>query len=464
VNRYEAPQDGYDEALAPSGEPRAHYVELLAELAAADLAQAQQRLRPEIRARGVSFGPSDADAFVVDPVPRVFAGAEWDGLAPGLAQRVRALDQFLRDAYGERRIVAAGVVPDRLVATSDFHEADLDGIELAGPWVGLAGLDVVRDGDGTLRVLEDNVRMPTGPGFAANARELVAPLWAGAPVPREAGQAVIDALGAALRAVAPGGDGDPSIAVLGDRPEDDNHAHWEIAEVARRLGVPMVAHADLEQAEDRLWMRVDGRRRPVDVLSRRSNDHMLRDERRRPTIAHELMLGPLRAGNLALVNPYGAGLADDKLAHVYVEAMIDFYLGEEPLLATARSYDLAEEGPREEVLERLGELVVKPRHRVGGEGVVIGSRASREEREEAAKAIRADPDRYVAQDLVDISTHPTVIDGTLAARHVDLRPVIVGDGRSWTVPGGVSRVALTEGSLVVNMAQGGGVKDVWILD
>jgi uncharacterized circularly permuted ATP-grasp superfamily protein len=370
-----------------------------------------------------------------------------------------ALDAFVRDAYGERRIVEAGRVPERVIENGEFYEPDMQGLEQP-VWAGFAGLDVIRDAAGEFRVLEDNLRMPTGIGFAPLAWEVVGAMMGPALPEREPADAegALERFAAILRGLAPGGDGDPSMVVLGDGFEND--AQWEISEVAFRMGLPMVTLDDLSERDGRSYARVAGSRRPVDVVYRRSNYHLLRDDDGRPSALARKLLEPMRQGTLAVVNPPGVGIADDKLAHVYVPEMIRFYLGEEPLLASADSYDLTDEAAREDALSRLGKMVVKVRHRVGGEGVLIG-----EEAESARDDIQERPQDFIAQELVELSRHPTLRDGELAKRRIDLRPLIAhggGDGGA-IVLGGLTRVALGEDSKVVNMAQGGGVKATWVV-
>jgi uncharacterized circularly permuted ATP-grasp superfamily protein len=440
----------FDEAYEDGGEPRPHYRDALEALAERDLRELGEQLRARVREQEVRYGSTGPGAFVVDAVPRLFTADEWAALDRGLSQRVRALDAFLRDAYGERRIVEAGVVPARLIEDGAFYEPDMQGLELP-VWCGFAGLDVVRGADGTFQVLEDNTRMPTGLGFAPLAWELVGDALDGAlpgrsPAPGE----LVEQFLAVLRGVAPGGGGDPSIVVLGDGFEND--AQWEISDVAFRLGVPMVTLDDVRQREGRVVAYVDGERREVDVIYRRSNYHLLREEDGAPSALAEKLLEPMRRGTVTVVNPPGVGIADDKLAHVYVDDMIRFYLEEEPQLAPARSYDLADDDAREDALGRLGKLVVKVRDRVGGEGVLIG-----EEAEGAREDIEERPHDFIAQELVELSRHPTLIDGELVPRRIDLRPLIAGT----TVLGGLTRVALGEDAKVVNMAQGGGVKATW---
>jgi len=404
--------------------------------------------------RGVRFGATGPETFVVDPVPRLLTATEWAALDRGLRQRIRALDAFCRDVYAERRIFADGGVPERIIDT-EFCEEDMRGVEQP-VWVGFAGLDLVRGPDGAFRVLEDNVRMPTGPGFAAHALEIAAEtLGADAPPGRPETADVFADFAASLREAAPDGGGDPALAVLGD--DADNHAQWEIEDIARRLGAPAVRLADLRVLAGRLVARVDGAERPVDVLYRRSNDHLLRGEDGTPGPL-SILLEPMRRGTLAVVNPPGSGVVDDKLAHAYVPEMVRFYLGEEPLLASATTYDLADEAAREEALGRMDELVVKVRDQVGGEGVHFGADAA------LVDAIRARPRDHIAQERVDLSVHPTHAEGALVPRRVDLRPLVHGGagGREPTLASiGLTRVALAADGMVVNMAQGGGIKATW---
>jgi uncharacterized circularly permuted ATP-grasp superfamily protein len=449
----------YDEVYEPSGEPRPHYRAAMEALGGADLAALGEQLRATTLEREVRYGSTGPDKFVIDAVPRMFSPQEWDQLDRGLAQRVRALDAFLRDAYGERRIVEAGVVPGRLIEDGAFYEADMQGVEVP-VWVGFAGLDVVRGADGEFNVLEDNVRMPTGLGFAPLAWEAVGELLDGGLPARAPGApgAPMERFLEILRASAPGGRDDPSIVVLGDGFEND--AQWEISDVAFRLGVPMVTLDDIRQREGRVYAHVDGRRREVDVIYRRSNYHLLRDEDGSPSALAEKLLEPIRRGTVTVVNPPGVGIADDKLAHVYVDDMIRFYLYEEPVIGPARSYDLTDDDARADVLGRLGEMVVKVRDRVGGEGVLIGPEA-----EGAREDIEARPQDFIAQELIELSRHPTLFGGELAQRRIDLRPLIASArGEDATVLGGLTRVALGEDAKVVNMAQGGGVKATWAVE
>jgi uncharacterized circularly permuted ATP-grasp superfamily protein len=442
------PQDVFDEAFEARGEPRTAYGPVLERLAGRDLDRSVRQVRRRLGDEGCCFGRGEeAEPFRVDVVPRVITAAEWEPLAVGLEQRVRALDAFLADAYGKRRILDEGVLPERVLAGAEHYEPELAGMPSQRVRVALAGLDVIRCGDGSFRVLEDNLRTPSGLAYAIAAREAVTPLLGDAPVPIEA--PAVELLGAALRAAAPCGHDDPRIVLLTDGPS--NTAYWEHGRLAELLGIELATLDDV---------RLDS----VDVVYRRTDEDTLRGDDGEYTCVGRALLGPLAAGTLACVNALGNGVADDKLVHSYVEDMIRFYLGEEPLVRSVPTYDLTRAGCLEEVLDRLEEMVVKPRAAYGGEGVFIGPQSDAAERETIAAAIREDPEGWIAQETVYFSRHPTVIDGELEPRHVDLRAFVTFDGeRAHAVPGGLSRVAFDEGELVVNSSQGGGAKDTWVL-
>jgi len=388
----------------------------------------------------ITFGAKGDERFHLDPVPRLIAGADWATLEAGLAQRVRALDAWCADVYGDRRIVRDGVVPARVIETTDTLEPSLQGLRLP-LWVGIAGLDLVRAPDGRFLVLEDNLRTPSGMAYAIAARATIEQLLAPAARPRSLDM-LASLLAATVAAVAPGDA--PRAVVLTDGP--GNSAHWEHAQLAEALGVPLVTPEELDPAA-------------ADVVYRRT------DADRLDTPVGRLLEGPWRAGELGLVNAFGVGVGDDKLAHAYVEDMVRYYLGEEPLISSVRTYDLGRPDVLEEALDRLGELVVKPRAGYGGEGVVICPHAEPADVERVRAAVQAEPGDFIAQELIPLSRHPTVIDGELAARHVDLRPfVFLGpDGAARVLPGGLTRVAFDEGALVVNSSQNGGVKDTWVM-
>jgi uncharacterized circularly permuted ATP-grasp superfamily protein len=432
--------------------------------ATADLEATAAAVQAALDARGVGFGAGrERSPFLVDPIPRTIEAERWRWLARGLAQRGRALAAFVADVYGERAIFAAGIVPQRLVATADHFEPDLVGGQPARlAWV--AGLDLVAGDDGELAVLEDNIRTPSGIAYALAAREAVD---AALPEPPPAGRLdprrTLALLADALREAAPPGVERPRIALLSDGPS--NSAWYEHRALAAALGLPIVRPEDLQLDGDRLLARTDGGRpQALDVVYRRTDEDRLRDPEGKPTWLAELLLGPLLAGTLGVVNPLGAGVADDKLAHAYVERMVRFYCREEPLIRSVPTYDLGDPELLDEVFPRLDELVVKPRSGHGGAGVVICPRVSPRTREDVRRAVAAQPERYVAQELIELSTEPTVCAGSVEPRHVDLRPFVIGVGDSAvTAPLALTRVALTRGSLIVNSSRNGGGKDTWLM-
>jgi uncharacterized circularly permuted ATP-grasp superfamily protein len=454
----------FDEAHDADGSPRPHYAKVLAALERGDPLALRDAARERVAAEGASFGD---EPFYVDPVPRVFPGVAWDELAAGLEQRVRALNAFVLDAYGERRIVEEEVVAAGVIDEGEGYEPALRGRlpPIAAP-IAIAGLDVVCDEDGRLRVLEDNCRTPSGYCYAAAARRAVgAALLPGIAGPRDVEGPLRELLLAVVLDAAPGDNGDPFAVVLSEGP--GTSTAWEHEQIGRLTGAPVVTAGDLRPERGRLLARTaDAGTRQVDVVLRRTDDEAVFDEAGEPSALARLLLEPWLEGRLGLVNAFGTGIADDKLVHAHVEEMVRFYLGEEPLLASVRTLDLGRPEHLEEVLDDLRAHVVKPRGGSGGRGVVIGAHAGDETLDEVRERLRREPARYVAQRTVALSSHPTVGDGgRVEPRHVDLRPfVFSGAGWSRALPGGLTRVALEPGSLVVNSSQGGGGKDTWVLD
>ncbi|HEU4656826.1 MAG TPA: circularly permuted type 2 ATP-grasp protein [Capillimicrobium sp.] len=454
------PTDAYDEAYDDDGEPRPHYAAVVAALEEQDLEELSERVRRFAADHGATFG--HGRVFAVDPVPRLLTAAEWADLEDGLGQRVRALDAFVRDvASGEQRIVAAGVLPERLARSLPFREDDLAGApEPPGARVAIAGLDVVRDRSGRFRVLEDNVRTPSGLAYVLAARGAVERELGEAGEPRPLRAAIAEQLRRVLDAARPRPASDDAVVVLTDGPAND--AFFEHGVLAELAGVELVTPADVRADGDRLRLRASGRE--IQVVYRRTDADAIRGPDGAPTPIGELLLDPVRAGRIAVVNAFGTGVADDKRIYPYVDAMVRFYLGEEPRLPSVPTYDLEDRAARDEALARLDELVLKPRDGFGGHGVLIGATATDGELRRAAERIVRDPGRWCAQERVLLSTHPTAIGGRLVPRHVDLRPFVFFDGETATaIPGGLTRVALEEGSLVVNSSAGGGGKDTWVL-
>jgi uncharacterized circularly permuted ATP-grasp superfamily protein len=456
------PADFFDEALDTAGQPRPGYERVLGALAEAEPAELAARVAEAMCRMGATFGDDDSSAFRVCPIPRLIPASEWIAVERGLAQRAQALSAFIRDVYGDREIVRAGVIGSHVISGADHYEPAMTGLEQPGGPAPIIGFDLVRGADGTLRVLEDNLRTPSGLAYSAAIRRAVESQFPLAPRTRAPLDPSFEPLRAALTAAA-GGVEDPHIALLSDGPS--NSAWWEHRTLARRLGVSLVRPEKLRLSGGRLCAVLpSGRLRALDVVYRRTDEDRLRDERGRPTWLAEMLLEPMQRGLLGVVNQPGTGVADDKLVHAYVEDMIRFYLGEEPLIESVRTYDLTRSDVLTKVIGRLPGLVVKPRAGSGGDGVVIGALADRAERARVADALRAAPDRYVAQETVRLSRLPTIVDGRVEPRHVDLRVFSFGTGRGTVVaPTPLTRVAWTGGSMIVNSSQGGGAKDTWII-
>ncbi len=459
---YSPEQDCADEAYDAEGRPRPLYSRLLEELGRRDLAELRARVEARVAASGLTFG--EGEPIAVDPVPRLLAAEEWERLRAGLLQRARALNAFLADAYGPQRIFDAGVVPRRLLETSEGYAPAMRGLlDPAVPPATVAGLDLVRGKDGELRVLEDNLRMPSGATYALAVREVVEPEL-GASLRSLGHGDYLAKLGEALRAAAPEGRDEPVVAILSDGPE--NGAWYEHERIGRELGLPIVTPDQLEQSRGRIFARLSREhRRQVDVIYRRQDADSLTDPDGTLTGLGELLLPALRSGRLRCANAIGTGLADDKLAHAYVERMVGFYLGEEPLLRSVPSYDLSDPDARNEAMERLDELVIKPRDGFGGHGVTIMPRAGEPQRKRAVAVVRRRPEHFIAQEPVELCSHPTVRGGELRPRRIDLRPfVITWAGGQAAMTGGLTRFAQGAGEMIVNSSQGGGCKDTWVVE
>ncbi|MCC2308016.1 circularly permuted type 2 ATP-grasp protein [Cellulomonas chengniuliangii] len=461
----------WDEMLDRGGEVRPAYGNVhsaLAQLSAEDLRARAEALARSYLAEGVTFDLAGEERpFPLDVAPRVLTSQEWDQVAPGVAQRVRALEAFLADVYGPQKAVADGVVPRGLIVSSTHFHRAARGIQPPnGVRVHVSGIDLIRDEAGVFRVLEDNVRVPSGVSYVLSNRramtrtfpELFATLRI-RPVqdyPRR--------LLSALTAAAPAGVDDPTVVVL--TPGVHNSAYFEHSLLARTMGVELVEGRDLFCAGGRVWMRTTKGRRRVDVVYRRVDDDYLDPVafRSDSLLGSPGLMTCARAGTVTIANAVGNGVADDKLVYTYLPDLIRYHLGEEPLLANVDTWRLEEPGALEEVLDRLDELVVKPVDGSGGKGLVVGPQASRRELDELRARLIADPRGWIAQPVVQLSTVPTLVGDSLRPRHVDLRPFAVNDGEQvWVLPGGLTRVALPEGQLVVNSSQGGGSKDTWVL-
>jgi uncharacterized circularly permuted ATP-grasp superfamily protein len=473
---YPPPAAGYDELFEGDGTPRpaaGALVEQLQRLGPEGLLEAGSRRDAVFVQQGITFetsgedGPSHERPFMLDLIPRVLAGGEWRAIKRGLAQRVRALNHFVDDVYHAREIVRAGIVPWRLVAGCPHFARAVHGIRPpGGVYCHVAGCDLVRDSDGSWKVIEDNVRVPSGISYvlenrAAMAR-LVPELFASYRVrPVEHYPQLL--LGA-LRSVAPSAESEATVVVW--TPGPANSAYFEHAFLARQMGVELVEASDLVVRDDVLYMRTTRGLERVHAVYRRLDDDFVDplEFRSDSLLGVPGLVRAYRAGSVAIANALGTGVADDKAVYCFVPEMIRFYLGEEPILENVSTYLLSDAEVREYVLARLDQLVLKPTGESGGRGVTIGPHASEQELALLRERVLEHPERWIAQELVQLSTVPTVgPDGTLAPRHVDLRPFAVFGERIDIVPGGLTRVALQEGSLIVNSSRGGGSKDTWVL-
>jgi uncharacterized circularly permuted ATP-grasp superfamily protein len=473
---YPALSGAFDELMAESGQPRAEFracLELLTALSADELAHLQALAERALLNQGVTFSVyKDARGtekiFPFCLIPRMVSAADWAVLERGLEQRLRALNLFLDDVYGEQRALAAGVVPAELVLGAAGYLPRLRGVRPAGGVrVHIAGIDLIRDGAGVFRVLEDNLRTPSGVSYVVENRVIskrVHPRLLDAARVRRV-DVYPQRLAETLRAVSPVAPEDTTIVVL--TPGPYNSAYFEHTFLARNMGVELVQGADLFVDGERVFLRTTRGPRRVHVIYRRIDDAFLDPEAFRPDslLGVPGLLRAWAAGQVTLVNAPGNGVADDKAIYPFVPEIIRHFLGEEPILAQVPTHVCLRDADRRYVLEHLDELVVKAVDEAGGYGMLMGPQASAAERAEFAARIAAAPRRYIAQPRVELSTCPTWIPEarSLEPRRVDLRPyVLTGPDGPWVLPGGLTRVALQRGSYVVNSSQGGGSKDTWV--
>ncbi len=448
----------------------------------AEGAEALERKRSEaetiFRKVGITFcvygeGGDPERLIPFDLIPRVFSSEEWARLSKGIEQRAKALNKFIWDIYHDREIIAAGVVPEDLVLKNSAYEPCMVGVDPpAGVYSHIVGVDLVRTSDNQFYVLEDNCRTPSGVSYMLENREIMMRLFPslfdhGDVLPVEDYPAL---LRRTLESVKPEKcEGKPTVAIL--TPGPFNSAFFEHCFLADEMGVELVEGADLYVEDGRVFMRTTCGPKRVDVIYRRIDDEFIDPERFRADsmLGVPGLIGAYEAGGVTLVSAPGAGIADDKAIYTYAPEMIRFYLGEEPILDNVPTWKCADPEERAYVLSRLDELVVKDVHGSGGYGMLIGPQASPEERDVFRRKIEERPNAYIAQPTLALSTCPTLAAGGLGGRHVDLRPFALvgadadGEMKVSLTPGGLTRVALREGSLVVNSSQGGGVKDTWVL-
>ncbi|MBL8136956.1 MAG: circularly permuted type 2 ATP-grasp protein [Acidobacteria bacterium] len=464
----------YDEMFDERGVTREHYAALYERLGAVDPQELRQRQTAADLAflhQGITFtvyGQNEGTEriFPYDLIPRILTAGEWDTIERGLTQRITALNLFLKDLYGDAKVLDDGVVPRELVYSCRHFRREMQGVAVRHDiYVSVAGTDLVRLPDGSFAVLEDNLRVPSGVSYMLTNRQVIKrifPLLFSSydvrPVDHY-GQSLL----ATLRALAPAHRPDPTIVLL--TPGVFNSAYFEHTFLARQMGIALVEGRDLFVHDNIVYMRTTAGPQRVDVIYRRVDDDFIDPLafRADSTLGVPGLFNAYRSGNVALTNAIGTGVADDKALYVYVPKLIKYYLGQDPILANIETWQMSKDRERQHVLDRLDEVVVKAVGESGGYGMLIGPHSTAAQRDEFRRAILTDPRNYIAQPTLALSAAPCFVDGRVEPRHVDLRPYILSGEQVVIVPGGLTRVALKKGSLVVNSSQGGGSKDTWVL-
>jgi uncharacterized circularly permuted ATP-grasp superfamily protein len=465
----------FDELITPAGRPRMaarRAVNLLQQLSGEEMSARREAAELAIREMGISFtiyseGENIDRAWPFDIIPRVIPAGDWDKVSRGLAQRSRALNCFIDDIYNKQKILADGVVPAEIVLDSGNYKPQCAGVSPRyGAWAHVCGTDLVRDKDGGFYVLEDNLRVPSGVSYMLENREITKRVlpelfenYSIRPVDDYPAR-----LYSTLASLSPRERRRPCVVVL--TPGIYNSAYFEHSFLARGMGAELVEGSDLFVENDCVYMRtVDGPER-VDVVYRRIDDEFIDPEEFREDSALGVsgIMRAWKAGNVAIANAPGSGVADDKVVYAFVPEMIRYYLKEEPSLASVKTYLCMREKERDYVLANLDKMVVKPANESGGYGLMVGPHSTKAKRAQFAKLIEKNPRNYIAQPTLALSTAPTYIDDRVEPRHLDLRPFILQGKQTWVTPGGLTRVAMVKGSLVVNSSQGGGSKDTWIVE
>jgi uncharacterized circularly permuted ATP-grasp superfamily protein len=468
------PGDFYDELFEGVGAPRPTAVELVQRIESLDVGELHRRQAAAERLLfrlGITFnvygeGQGTERIFPFDLLPRIVAAAEWDHVERGLKQRITALNRFIDDIYHEQRILHDGVIPRELVDDARSYRRACRGLKPPhGVWCHVTGTDLVRDRDGTLYVLEDNLRCPSGVSYVLQNREVMRrtfPRLFNANKVRPVAEYPSRLL-RMLESLSPAGVSQPRVVVL--TPGVYNSAYYEHSFLAQQMGVELVEGRDLVVRDGLVHMRTTSGFERVDVIYRRIDDDFLDPRVFRPDslLGVAGLMDVYRAGRVGLANAPGTGIADDKVIYAFVPKMIRYYLGEEAILPNVPTYVCAVEADRAYVLAHLPELVVKAANQSGGYGMLIGPHSTAEQQSEFARLIRENPRNYIAQPTLSLSRVPTIVGERFEGRHVDLRPYILYGEELYVLPGGLTRVALRRGSLVVNSSQGGGSKDTWVL-
>lgn len=465
----------YDEMFGADGSPRSHYLPLYERLRAMserEFARKRQTAYNALLSQGVTFtvyadGQGTERIFPFDLVPRIIPSDEWAVIERGLDQRIRALNLFLYDVYHDQHIIRDGVVPEEVVKTASHYRPEFVGVDVPRDiYIHICGTDLIRGRDGGYLVLEDNGRSPSGVSYLLENRQLMKRVF-----PNQFAQYRVrpvdhyaQALLATLQYIAPAGNPDPTVVLL--TPGIYNSAYFEHCFLARSMGIEIVVGDDLVAEAGQVFMKTTKGLRKVDVIYRRIDDDFLDPEvfRKDSLLGVPGLVDAYSKGNVSLANAIGTGVADDKVTYCYVPDMIRYYLGEDAILPNVETFLSWRSDDLAYILENIENLVVKAANESGGYGMLIGPAATREECAKFREAVKANPRNYIAQPVVQFSQCPTYCDGAMEGRHIDLRPYILCGEKSTIIPGGLTRVALRRGSLVVNSSQGGGSKDTWVLD
>ena len=471
-----ASQGFFDEMFQPDGNLRPHYRKFVTRYGSIPREEMDSKRRAVdalFLRQGITFnvyGDSQGTEriFPFDLMPRVIPATEWEKLEAGLVQRITALNLFLHDIYHEQRILKDGIIPSYYVLSAKHFRREFVNFRVPGDiYIHICGTDLIRGADGGYMVLEDNARCPSGVSYMLENRRAMRRTFPG--FFEGAGVRPVDNYPAelleVLQHIAPAGVGDPTVALL--TPGPYNSAYFEHTYLARQMGIQIVEGRDLVVRDQRVFMRTTKSQQPVHVIYRRIDDDFLDPTVFRPDSALGVpgLIHAYRAGNVSLANSIGTGLADDKVMYYFVPKIIKYYLDQEPLLPNVPTYLASEEKDRSYIVENLDKLVVKSANEAGGYGMLMGPQASAAERADFRDKILVEPRNFIAQPMISLSRHPTFIEETnhCEGRHIDLRPYILYGQKTTVIPGGLTRVALRRGSLVVNSSQGGGSKDTWVL-
>ena len=464
----------FDEVLTADGRARPHYAHFLETFSGLNKAEFDAKRRAVDLAflrQGVTFnvyGDSQGTEriFPFDLMPRIIPAREWEHLEAGLVQRITALNLFLHDIYHEQHIINDGTIPAEYVFSAKHFRREFVNFNVPRDiYIHICGTDLIRDGSGNYLVLEDNGRCPSGVSYVLENRRAIKRTFPESF--EECGVRPVEHYPAellkVLQHVAASGVAEPTVVLL--TPGAYNSAYFEHTYLARQMGIEIVEGRDLLVRDQRVWMRTTKGLRPVDVIYRRIDDDFLDPTvfRKDSALGVPGLINAVRAGNVSLANSIGTGVADDKVMYCFVPRMIKYYLDQDPILQNVPTYLANEESDRKHILANLDKLVVKAANEAGGYGMLMGPQATKAEREEFGRKVEADPRNYIAQPVVSLSRHPTHHEGGFAGRHIDLRPFVLYGEKPVIIPGGLTRVALRPGSLVVNSSQGGGSKDTWVL-